>query len=301
MAERQRLPKCPANLKLSSKELGRGAYGAVREGEFNGRPVAVKTVHSEIARGKPLEDFIRECQLLASLENHPNIVKSYGAFESRTGEPMLVLERMKENLRQYISRNRGTLSRKRQLEICLKISSGLKFLHERNPPVAHRDVTDKNVLIGEDGSVKVSDLGQSKLLENGDVYMSTTAPGNVVYMPPEALKSGDSHFSVKVDVFSLGVLMLQIATQCQPTCGLMNIGSVPELERRRGDLSKLPSEHPLKPLIELCLKDDYKNRPDVRIVYDLIKISYDQTKAVCDFEVSQFICTQHRYTITFVE
>ena len=43
MAERQRLPKCPVNLKLSSKELGRGAYGAVREGEFNGRPVAVKT------------------------------------------------------------------------------------------------------------------------------------------------------------------------------------------------------------------------------------------------------------------
>ena len=274
MAERTRLPKCPVNLKLSSKELGRGAYGAVREGEFNGRPVAVKTVHSEIAQGKPLEDFIRECQLLASLEDHPNIVKSYGAFESRTGEPMLVLERMKENLREFLRRNRGTLSRKRQLEICLNIASGLKFLHKRNPPVAHRDVTDKNVLIGEDGSVKVSDLGQSKLLENGDVYMSTTAPGNVVYMPPEALKSGDSHFSVKVDVFSLGVLMLQIATQCQPTCGLMNIGSVAELERRRGDLSKLPSEHPLKPLIELCLKDDYKNRPDVRIVHDLIKALY---------------------------
>ena len=124
----------------------------------------MKIVHSEIARGKPLEDFIRECQLLASLGDHPNIVKSYGAFESRTGEPMLVLERMKENLREYLSRNRGTLSRKRQLEICLKISSGLKFLHERNPPVAHRDVTDKNVLIGEDGSVKVSDLRHHCLL-----------------------------------------------------------------------------------------------------------------------------------------
>ena len=286
MAERQRLPKCPVNLNLSSKELGRGAYGVVQEGEFNGRPVAVKTVHSEIAQGKPLEDFIRECQLLASLEDHPNIVKSYGAFESRTGEPMLVLERMKENLREYLSLNLGTLSRKRQLEICLKISSSLKFLHERNPPVAHRDVTDKNVLIGEDGSVKVSDLGQSKLLENGDVYMSTTAPGNVVYMPPEALKSGDSHFSVKVDVFSFGVLMLQIATQCQPTCGLVGIGTVPELERRRGDLSKLSSEHPLKPLIKLCLKDDYKNRPDVRIVHDLIKSLYAAIQEHSNDEVS---------------
>ena len=288
MAERQRLPKCPANLKLSSKELGRGAYGVVREGIHHDRPVVVKTVHSEIARGKPLEDFIRECQLLASLEDHPNIVKSYGAFEREPGQPMLVLERMKENLREYLSRFSGTLSVNRQLEICLGIASGLKFLHERNPPVAHRDVTDKNVLIGKDGSVKVSDLGQSKLLENGDVYMSTTAPGNVVYMPPEALKSGDSHFSVKVDVFSLGVLMLQIATQCQPTCGLVGIGTVPELKRRRGDLSKLPSEYHLKPLIELCLKDDYKNRPDVRIVHDQIKILFNviQQPYKSDSEVS---------------
>ena len=281
MAERTRLPKCPVNLKLSSKELGRGAYGAVREGEYNGRPVAVKTLHSEIAQGKPLEDFIRECRLLASLEDHPNIVKSYGAFESRTGEPMLVLERMKENLSQYLKRNRGTLSRKRQLEICLKISSALKFLHKRNPPVAHRDVTDKNVLIGEDGSVKVSDLNQSKLLENGDVYMSTTAPGNVVYMPPEALKSGDSHYTVKVDVFSLGVLMLQIATQCQPTCGLVGIGYMAEWERRRGDMSKLPSEHALKPLIELCLKDDYKSRPDIGIVFQKLCSLYYGSE-VCD-------------------
>ena len=295
MAERTPLPKCPTNLKLSSKELGRGAYGVVREGEFNGRLVAVKTVHSEIAQGKPLEDFIRECQLLASLEDHPNIVKSYGAFESRTGEPMLVLERMKENLRQYLSRNRGTLSQKRQLEICLKISSSLKFLHERNPPVAHRDVTDRNVLIGEDGSVKVSDLGQSKLLENGDVYMSTTAPGNVVYMPPEALKSGDSHFSVKVDVFSLGVLMLQIATQCQPTCGLVGIGTVPELERRRGDLSKLSSEHSLRPLIKLCLKDNYENRPDVRIVQDLIKALYAAIQEHANDEVSLHVDLEYVY------
>ena len=290
MAERQRLPKCPVTLKLSSKELGRGAYGAVREGEFNGRPVAVKTIHREIAQGKSLEDFIRECQLLASLEDHPNIVKSYGAFESRTGEPMLVLERMEENLREYLSRNRGTLSRKRQLEICLGITSGLKFLHERNPPVAHRDVTDKNVLIGEDGSVKVSDLGQSKLLENGDVYMSTTAPGNVVYMPPEALKSDDSHFSVKVDVFSLGVLMLQIATQCQPTCGLVGIGFMAELERRRGDLSKLPNEHSLKPLIKLCLKDDYTKRPDIVILHDVIKIAFDLVQQLHESEVRRCAC-----------
>ena len=120
--------------------------------------------------------------------------------------------------------------------------------------------------------------------------MSTTAPGSVVYMPPEALKSGESHFSVKVDVFSLGVLMLQIATQCQPTCGLVGIGTVPELKRRRGDLSKLSNEHPLKLLIELCLKDDYKKRPDIIKVHDMIISLYEAIQEHSTDEVSLYKC-----------
>ena len=270
------IPQQPEALKLFSKEIGRGAYGAVREGEYNGRPVAVKTIHKEIAEGKPLEDFIEECRLLDSLD-HPNIVKSYGAFMGPFGQPMLVLERLKENLREYLKRNRGILSRKRQLEISLSIASGLKYLHERTPQMAHRDVSDKNVLIAEDGSVKVSDLGQSKLLV-GEVYMTTAAPGNILYMPPEVLVDDDNespHYSVKVDVFSFGVLLLQIITQESPSCGLSNIGSMPELQRRRKELSKVSDNDPIKRLIKSCLQDNYRMRPEMGNVYEQLKMFYE--------------------------
>ena len=267
------LPKQPSNLKLFDREIGRGAYGLVREGEFKGRPVAVKIIHKAIAEEKVFQDFIAECKLVPALD-HPNIVKSYGAFQSLTDEPvpMLVLERMEENLEQYLKRCHGSLNHNRQLEICLSIASALKFLHERKPPLAHRDLSGKNVLIAKDGSVKVSDLGQSKLLEGGNPFMTTTAPGNTIYMPPEALKGGKSRYSVKIDIFSLGVLMLEIATQIPPQVDLCGIGTVPELERRSDDLAKLPDDNPLKTLIESCLQDNDNNRPDIGdIVLELKK------------------------------
>ena len=83
--------------------------------------------------------------------------------------------------------------------------------------------------------------------------------------------------------------MLQIATQCQPTCGLVGIGVTSELERRRGDLSKLSIEHPLKALIELCLKDDYKNRPDIDIVHDLIKTPFNLIQQLHETEVRRCV------------
>ena len=95
--------------------------------------------------------------------------------------------------------------------------------------------------------------------------------------------------------------MLQIATQCQPTCGLVGIGTVPELERRRGDLSKLSNEHPLKPLIELCLKDDYKKRPDIRKVHDLIISLYEAIQEHSTDEVSLNVKLEYFYILEWID
>ena len=263
-----RLSKQISHLKLSDREIGRGAYGVVCKGTFYSCPVAVKTIHKSIAQGKPLEDFKIECKILSELGEHPNIVKSYGAFENVKGEPMLVLELLKENLREHLERNKGQLCLERELEICLDIASGFKFLHERK--VAHRDGNDKNILITEDGTAKITDLGQSKLLNAVGEYMTTTAPGAMLFMPPEALKEDGSHFNLKVDVFSVGVLMLEVATQCFPSVNVVGIGTIPEVTRRKGDLQKLPDDHPLKSLIIWCLQDDYSCRPDMSAVYESI-------------------------------
>ena len=262
----------PPSLKIR-EEISRGAYGSVHCGELDGRPVAVKRIHRlllEAARGQGdfeqvMTDFKRECQLLETLD-HPHVVDFRGAFyDETTDEPVVVMERMKDNLREFLKKNRG-LSRQRQLEICLGIVRGLRFLHTHTPPIVYRDLTDKNIMLSKDGMVKIGDLGQSRLKANNAVYFNTAQPGAIPFMPPEAMQE-QSRYNEKLDIFSLGVLMLEVATQQPPRVGLVGIGRDKEIVRRREDLSKLEEEHPLKPLILSCLEDDPKERPDIVAVH----------------------------------
>ena len=261
----------PPSLEIG-KELSRGAYGAVHSGRLDGKEVAVKRLHGlllQAARGQGdlemmLSKFRGECDLLQRVE-HPHVVGFEGAFyEETTDEPILVMELMTENLQQYLERNKGQLSRKKQLEICISIVRGLCFLHTRSPPIVHRDLTDKNILLDANGVVKIGDLGQSRL--KTVEYFSTGQPGAIPFMSPEALRQ-PSHYNEKLDIFSLGVLMLEIATQQSPRVSLVGIGITPELKRRGEDLSKLEEDHPLRPLILSCLNDNPKERPDIVSVH----------------------------------
>ena len=158
-----------------------------------------------------LGDFRHECELLERVD-HPHVVKFEGAFYDETtdrDEPVVVMELMKETLRQYLRRNRSQLSRQKQLEFCISIVRDLCFLHTRTPPIMHRDHKDKNVLLDANGVVKISDLGQSRL--KTAEFFSTGQPGSIPFMSPEAVQD-PSHYNEKLDVFSLGVLMLEVAT-----------------------------------------------------------------------------------------
>ena len=277
----------PPSLEID-KEISRGAYGAVYSGRLDGKEVAVKRIHRllQTVRQNELEEmldnFQHECELLERVD-HPHVVKFEGAFyDETTDEPILVMELMTENLRQYLQRNSGQLSRQKQLEICISIVRGLRFLHTRTPPIVHRDLTDKNVLLDANGVAKISDLGQSRL-KTAD-YFSTGQPGAIPFMSPEAMQE-PSHYNEKLDMFSLGVLMLEIATQQFPIKNMIGIGVTPELQRRREDLSKLDDDHPLRPLILSCLKDNPKERPDIVTVLTQLEAVAGEVK------VSLLMCT----------
>ena len=272
----------PSSLEVG-KELSRGAYGTVYSGRLDGKEVAVKRIHRlvQTVKQKDLEEmrcnFHRECELLERVD-HPHVVKFEGAFyDETTDEPLLVMELMTENLRQYLERNRGQLSRQKQLKICISIVRGLRFLHARTPPIVHRDLTDKNILLDADGVPKISDLGQSKL--KTAEYFSTGQPGAMPFMSPEAVQE-PAHYNEKLDMFSLGVLMLEIATQQPPCVGMVGIGRDSELHRRRQDLSKLDDNHPLRPLILSCLKDNPKERPGIGTVLTQLEAVAEEVK-VC--------------------
>ena len=134
--------------------------------------------------------------------------------------------------------------------------------------------------MNEDGSVvKISDLGHAKFRPSSVMYLTTKAPGCIPYMPPECLEDRP-HFTDKGDVFSLGVVALQVSTQEPPSCGFQGIGTQKEVERRSVDLAKLPADHPLKPAILQCLQDDPAKRPSSReIIRPLLAFSVPEPGA----------------------
>ena len=257
----------PVSFQLCSDEpeIGRGAYGRVLPGKLAGRPVAVKRIYNVLQEAEGGEHVVRsfgeECRRMECL-NHPHLVKFLGAYQDAVG-PFLVMERMTQDLRHFLAQSRGELSLHKQLQLCLDIATGLMYLHTQQTPLVHRDLNDKNILLDEDGKASIADLGQSKLKNRPHEYFDSQAPGAMVFMPPEAL-SPNPHYNEKVDIFSFGVLMLEIATQQEPQRGLEGIGAVPERERRKEHLDHLPEGHPLKALILRCLENDPHDRPCIK-------------------------------------
>ena len=284
-------PKPPSL--VIGKEIDRGAYGVVLEGTFEGRRVAIKKVHKiltdtavtdeEVER--LIRDFKKETDMLKSIR-HPHVVQALGAFyDPKTREPILVMEKMAKNLRKYLEENKG-LKELKQIHICLQIALGVQFLHHLTPPLAHRDLTDKSVLIADDGTVKIGDLGQSKYKDLKDVYFGTEVPGAFFFMAPETAKpsgSDKAQYTESVDIFSLGVLALEIATQSYPTPSLHGFGVLPEVKRRESDLKKMGDGHPLKPLVLKCLENDYQKRPVITQIVDNLVVLI-----VEDYTVNQY-------------
>ena len=262
------LPK-PKGLVIEG-EIARGAYCTVHRGTLDGKPVAVKRIHNILL--EPASDIKRRLVQARNLlsSDHPGFVNIIGAYyDKQAGETMLVMELMKKNLEQYLAEVKGHLSVAEQCMMCRDIASALVYLHQQDPPIAYCDLTSKNILISFDGQVKLGVCDQAQQKPPGG-YFDELAPGCVVYMPPETLRRG-ARYDEKIDVFSLGVVMTEIATQHPPSVGLMNIGIVKEIKRRQSDLSKIPEDHPLKPIILQCLQDNPVDKPNSASVLKEIK------------------------------
>jgi serine/threonine protein kinase len=271
--------KRPSCLTIDNEEINHGAYGVVVKGSYDKRPVAIKKIHKTLLEAaitneeidRLIKSFKEEADMLRSI-NHPHVVTYFGAFyDPVTREPILVMELMSMNLREYLKKKKGALKTPKQIHICLQIALGLQFFHHMTPPLAHRDLNDKNVLLAEDGTVKIGDLGQSKYKVRKDIYFGTPVPGCFHFMAPETANREDSdkaHYTESVDIFALGVLTMEIATQSGPNPTICGFGILPEVGRRAEDIKKLGDTHPLKPLVLKCLENNYKKRPVIVQIVD---------------------------------
>ncbi len=207
--------------------LGSGGFGTVylAEDTWIGKKVALKVPHRQSVN---FGELLREPRLLASL-NHPNIVTVLTA-EKQDNVFFIVMEYVAgETLENIIARD-GAIDLSRALDFTCQICNGVDHAH--NQGVIHRDLRPANVLVAENGLVKVADFGTSRFLEL--TAHGTTVIGSPPYMAPEQFQGRATFAS---DIYSLGVTMYQMMTGTLP----YQTPAPSDLEKlMRGDLVSPP-------------------------------------------------------------
>lgn len=188
--------------------IGRGGFGSVFEGHLrDGTKVAVKHLDS-INQGR--KEFLAEVNTIGSI-NHFNLVKLVGYCAEKSNW-LLVYEYMcNGSLDKWIFTLDPiqTLSWEIRSKIIIGLAKGLEYLHIHcNPTIIHFDIKPQNILLDADFSVKISDFGLAKMIDRDQSQVLTALKGTPGYVAPELFQG--TNISVKADVFSFGVVVLEI-------------------------------------------------------------------------------------------
>ncbi|KAG6504567.1 hypothetical protein ZIOFF_036901 [Zingiber officinale] len=203
--------KAATNDFSNENKLGEGGFGVVYKGELqDGQKIAVKKLSRFSSQGP--KEFQNELSLIAKLQ-HRNLVRLLGSC-IEGDERLIVLEYMEnKSLDAYIfdKAKSPVLNWQKRLEIINGIARGLLYLHQDSIlRVIHRDLKPSNILLDKNMIPKISDFGIARIFEgDGALENTTTRPvGTFGYMAPEYIAYGV--FSFKSDVFSFGVIILEI-------------------------------------------------------------------------------------------
>lgn len=192
-----------------SNKLGEGGFGPVFRGTLSdGREIAVKKLSQSSRQGK--KEFQTEAKLLARVQ-HRNVVNLLGYCVHGT-EKLLVYEFVSnESLDKILfkSGKRDQLHWKRRHDIISGVAKGLLYLHEDSHScIIHRDIKGSNILLDDKWMPKIADFGMARLFAEDQTHVNTRVAGTNGYMAPEYVMHG--HLSVKADVFSFGVVVLEL-------------------------------------------------------------------------------------------
>ncbi|XP_026447196.1 U-box domain-containing protein 35-like isoform X1 [Papaver somniferum] len=203
-----------------SSKIGEGGYGPVYRTTIDHTPVAVKLLRSDAAQG--MQQFQQEVEILSCIR-HPNMVLLLGACPENG---CLVYEYMDNgSLDDRLFRRGDTppIPWNIRFKIAAEIATALLFLHQTKPePLVHRDLKPGNILLDRNYTSKISDVGLARLVppsmaDNVTQYRMTSAAGTFCYIDPEYQQTG--MLGTKSDVYSLGIMLLQIIT-ARPPMGL---------------------------------------------------------------------------------
>lgn len=269
-------------------QVGEGGYGKVFKGTLaDGTVVAIKRAQQGSLQGD--KEFYTEIEMLSRL-HHRNLVSLVG-YCDEDDEQMLVYEFMPNgSLHDLLSaRYRSPLSFATRLHIALGSARGILYLHtEADPPIIHRDIKANNILLDSKWTAKVSDFGISRLAPVSDVkgvteaHISTNVKGTPGYLDPDYFLT--HKLTEKSDVYSLGVVFLELLTGMQPISHGRNLVREVNIACQSGTMFSLIDEsmgpYPsdcIKKFMQLairCSQDETKDRPSMlEVVRELENIS----------------------------
>jgi len=263
------------------ESLGSGSYGVVCKAKLDELPCAAKLLHRVLFQNDDPQSptiqhrFVQECEILKTMR-HPNVVQYLGVtHDPQSGLPILVMEVLDGNLTDFLEHSQEPLPYHIQVNLWHDIALALTYLHSKH--IIHRDLSGNNVLLIAGSRAKVTDFGMSMLTHmDATKCRLTHCPGNAAYMSPEALIEPPT-YSGKLDVFSSGVVAIQIITQKFPNPGpsvtrrndpsissYFSVALVPEIKRRKDHINSIDPKHPMLPIALGCLSDSEQNRPSAR-------------------------------------
>ena len=209
---------------------------------------------------------------------HPHIVQFLGvAYLPGSPIPVLLMEKLQTSLDNLLETS-PNIPLDVKVYLLTGTAQGVVYLHSRDPPIAHRDLTARNILIDSGLTAKIADLGVARMvnIQPGQLAATmTVGPGNNLYMPPETVQEeGPTRYNTAIDIFSFGVVSLFTLTQTFPKDlkphtyrdpRTRRIVGRSEIERREHYIqpiqAALGETHPLVKLTLDCLEYDPEDRP----------------------------------------
>ncbi|XP_065874380.1 U-box domain-containing protein 35-like [Euphorbia lathyris] len=256
-----------------SLRIGEGGYGPVYRGSLDHTTVAIKVLRPDATQGR--SQFNQEIEVLSCVR-HPNMVLLLGACPEYG---CLVYEYMGNGSledRLFLKGNSPPLSWQLRFRIAAEIGKGLLFLHQAKPePLVHRDLKPANILLDRNYVSKISDVGLARLVppsiaDKVTQYRMTSAAGTFCYIDPEYQQTG--MLGIKSDIYSFGVMLLQILTAKPPMALTHHVEMALEEDTFEQMLDPMVPDWPVeeaKSLARLalqCAELRRKDRPDLKTV-----------------------------------
>ena len=242
------------------------------------RNVAVKVLRGDLASD---EKFVRRFQreaLAASSLSHPNIVEVYDVGEDN-GQYYIVMEYIEGKHLKALLKKRGKLTTTEVVDIMLQICDGMSVAHDSY--IIHRDIKPQNIMILENGLVKITDFGIAMAMNATQLTQTNSVMGSVHYLPPEQANGKGS--TLKSDIYSMGILMYELLTGKLPYRGDNAVEIA--LKHLKEPLPSIREELPNLPqsveniIIKATAKNPKNRYNDAREMYDDLKTCLDDSRA----------------------